>query len=431
MQVLKNIRYFLIVLGLSSIIFTIMFVLRPIEPNYFYCNEMKVYQFEILNISQEFLYPESCDQFDYHNGFENLENLIASNYIYQARPLYIIPVNLISNLVGVFNLSQTTNLLIATFLFQNLISYISIIILYDLIFKNKKYDVTKFFQLSLIVLLSPLFKWGLFDPSHQLLTMLVILFFSYSKINNLELNFINCFFIGMLFLAHRSFLVGFIWLLFFSNIDKIFRNIYFKFKLLFTSFVPYFLYDLYFRFVLQQDLFDNNASYWGQFIWIRDFIMGVERYQSQWHCVSIPANFRCYFVDNAKVIFYLSVPLLIFLIFQILYKNNLTFRRNTPVNYLVMISLFLYTFWSLIGWYPPIRFSYYSIGNLIIILFSFQFFQLKDRNIKTIAVSSYIIYCLSLNHWNDYLVLNFNLGMLVSFILLIPILFLTLNKQNI
>ena len=202
-----------------------MFVLRPIEPNYFYCNEMKVYQFEILNISQEFLYPESCDQFDYHNGFENLENLIADNYIYQARPLYIIPVNFIANLVGIFDLSQTTNLLIATFLFQNLISYISIIILYELIFKNKKYDVTKFFQLSLIVLLSPLFKWGLFDPSHQLLTMLVILFFAYFKINNFELNFINCFFIGMLFLAHRSFLVGFIWLLFFSNIDKIFKNI--------------------------------------------------------------------------------------------------------------------------------------------------------------------------------------------------------------
>ena len=125
-------------------------------------------------------------------------------------------------------------------MFQNLIAYISIIILYELIFKNKKYDVTKFFQLSLIVLLSPLFKWGLFDPSHQLLTMLVILFFAYFKINNFELNFINCFFIGMLFLAHRSFLVGFIWLLFFSNIDEIFRNIYLKFKLLFTSFVPYF-----------------------------------------------------------------------------------------------------------------------------------------------------------------------------------------------
>ena len=133
---------------------------------------MKVYQFEILNITNEFIYPESCDQLDYHKGFESLENLIGSDYIYQARPLYIIPVNLIANILGIFNLSQTTNLLIATFLFQNLISYISIIILYELIFKNKKYDVTKFFQLSIIVLLSPLFKWGLFDPSHQLLTML-------------------------------------------------------------------------------------------------------------------------------------------------------------------------------------------------------------------------------------------------------------------
>ena len=122
-----------------------MFVLRPIEPNYFYCNEMKVYQFEILNISQEFLYPESCDQFDYHNGFENLENLIADNYIYQARPLYIIPVNFIANLVGIFNLSQTTNLL-ATFLFQNLISYISIIVFMSLFLKIKNMMSQNFFN---------------------------------------------------------------------------------------------------------------------------------------------------------------------------------------------------------------------------------------------------------------------------------------------
>ena len=124
------------------------------------------------------------------------------------------------------------------------------------------------------------------------------------------------------------------------------------------------------------------------------------------------------------------MPLLIFLITQFLYKNNLSFRKNTPVNYLVMISLFLYTFWSFIGWYPPIRFSYYSIGNIIIILFSFQFFHLKDKNIKTIAISSYILYSLSLNHWNDSLVLNFNLGIVISLILLIPFFFITLSKYN-
>ena len=413
------------------LIFLFIFVLSPVEPNYFYCNEMKSYEFSVLDISQQFFYPESCDQYDYHKGFESLENLIASDYIYQARPLYIIPVNFIAKLISLFNLSQTTTLLIATFLFQNLISYISIVILYRLIFKDKKYNVTNFFHLSIIVLLSPLFKWGLFDPSHQLLTMLVVLFFSYFKINNFQLNFVNCFLIGLLFLAHRSFLIGFLWLLFFSDIKTIFKNIYVKISLLLSSFIPYLLYGFYFRFILQQELFDNNASYWGQFIWIADFLRGIERYQSQWHCVTIPANFRCYFVDNAKTIFYLLVPLLMFLTIQLLNSNNLSFKMNTSVNYLVMISLFLYTFWSFIGWYPPIRFSYYSIGNLIIILFSYQFFQLKDKNIKTIAISSYIIYCLSLNHWNDSLVLNFNFGIIISFVLLIPLLFSILKRQNI
>jgi len=201
--------------------------------------------------------------------------------------------------------------------------------------------------------------------------------------------------------------------------------------LLLSSFIPYLLYGFYFRFILQQELFDNNASYWGQFIWIADFLRGIERYQSQWHCVTIPANFRCYFVDNAKTIFYLLVPLLMFLTIQLLNSNNISFKMNTSVNYLVMISLFLYTFWSFIGWYPPIRFSYYSIGNLIIILFSYQFFQLKNKNIKTIAISSYIIYCLSLNHWNDSLVLNFNFGIIISFFLLIPLIFSILKRQSI
>lgn len=430
LKILNSIKYYSLVLFFSVLLFLIIFVLRPIEPNYFYCNEMKSYEFSFLDTSTQFLYPESCDQHDYHKGFESLNNLVANDYIYQARPLYIIPINLIAKLVSFFKLPQTTNLLVATFLFQNIIAYISIIILYKLIFKDNKYNFTKFLQLSIIVLLSPLFKWGLFDPSHQLLTLIVVLLFPYLKINNFELNFINCLLIGLLFLAHRSFLIGYIWLLFFSDIETIFKEIYLKLKFLFISFIPYLLYNFFFKFFLQQDLFDNNASYWGQFIWIVDFLRGVERYKSEWHCVTIPANFRCYFIDNAKTLIYLLVPLLIFLITQFLYKNNLSFRKNTPVNYLVMISLFLYTFWSFIGWYPPIRFSYYSIGNIIIILFSFQFFHLKDKNIKTIAISSYILYSLSLNHWNDSLVLNFNLGIVISLILLIPFFFITLSKYN-
>ena len=34
--------------------------------------------------------------------------------------------------------------------------------------------------------------------------------------------------------------------------------------------------------------------------------------------------------------------------------------------------------------------------------------MLKEKNIKTVALSSYIIYCLSLNHWNDSLKIALN-----------------------
>lgn len=73
----------------------------------------------------------------------------------------------------------------------------------------------------------------------------------------------------------------------------------------------------------------------------------------------------------------------------------------------------------LIGWYPPIRFSFYSIGNLVIVLFAILLFFTKDKNIKNVSIIIYSYYFLFINHWNAPEILNFSLGNIILISLLI------------
>ena len=115
------------------------FVFNIEEPDYFICNEINSYKYELFNNIVEFSYPKSCDQEAYHEGFSNLANILKDDFNYQSRPLYFVPVNLIYNFLKVFNISDTTNLLISTFLFQNIIALGAIIFLNEVISsKNSK-----------------------------------------------------------------------------------------------------------------------------------------------------------------------------------------------------------------------------------------------------------------------------------------------------
>ena len=94
------------------------------------------------------------------------------------------------------------------------------------------------------------------------------------------------------------------------------------------------------------------------------------------------------------------------------------------------LSIFIYVFWSFIGWYPPIRFSYYSVGNLIIILFALQFIELKNFTIRFLSLTSYLTYTLFLNHWNDPNVLAYNVGIYVSLFFLIILFLYSISRYK-
>ena len=147
--------------------------------------------------------------------------------------------------------------------------------------------------------------------------------------------------------------------------------------------------------------------------------------------MSIPLFLKCYLVDFFKTAIYLSV--LIVLCF-VNFKNISDKFKNLYKN--VLLKLFLiffvsFIFWSFIGWYPPLRFNLYSFGSFLTLLFCFQFALLNDGRVKTISNLSYVLYFISLNHWNYLGVIKINSGILLTILLVSLIIFETFFRKKI
>ncbi len=81
---------------------------------------------------------------------------------------------------------------------------------------------------------------------------------------------------------------------------------------------------------------------------------------------------------------------------------------------LLFTTLIIYVFWSLNGWYQPIRFTFYSIG--VLITFAFIFFALIEENIffNSLNLISYTTYFLFINNFWNPIVLDHNFGIVFS-----------------
>jgi len=98
---------------------------------------------------------------------------------------------------------------------------------------------------------------------------------------------------------------------------------------------------------------------------------------------------------------------------------------------LFLIFSVSFIFWSFIGWYPPLRFNLYSFGSFLTLLFCFQFALLNDGRVKTISNLSYVLYFISLNHWNYLGVIKINSGILLTILLVSLIIFETFFRKKI
>ena len=163
--------------------------------------------------------------------------------------------------------------------------------------------------------------------------------------------------------------------------------------MLIIALLPFVFYNLYI-FIFQDQLpYDENSSHYGQFIWLPLYLLTSKRYEGGWHCMEIPDFLGCYLVDNMQLFIYLIIPL----VFVLISKPKKFFKENIGYEKLIKFTFLIYLFYSLIGWYPPIRFSYYSLGNLLILLNVFLLIQNKSKFSQLLHFISISIFMISLN----------------------------------
>lgn len=405
----KKIIFYPVSILIGLFIYYLLFRLNIINPDYSFGipeNCVDVINYQISDSSNFFKYPFSCDQEMYYSGFENFSVVISETYNYQARPLYILGgsifYQLVNFILNILNIEFEYTTQVAIFLYQLLIVNSIVYILYKSLSRHVKISNFEYFSMLALVMINPIYKWGIFVPSHQTATLLLIAFFFYYSTINIPVNKNTALIFGLFFLFHRAFLISYLALVLYKNINNLLkRKTYIEnTKLLFYFLLPNLVYESFIRFILERSTYDANTEYWGQFIWIFDFVRGKVRYESEWHCVTIPENFICYLTDFKKMIMYIAFPVL--LIFSIYLLNYLLREHQSYllIKESIFISVSLFAFWSLIGWYPPIRFNFYSIGHFAtILLIIFLINEQKTINKALILLASFSAY-IFIPHWN-------------------------------
>ena len=379
-----------------------------------FCLEISNFKSEILNTDYEYVYPESCDQERYYSAFSDPKKLITTEHPYQTRPIFVGFIYLINLLVGLLaGSNEIFSLQISTFLGQILILSFGSSIILSTFSKFSNLRLSEKLLFHSLVLSSPLIKYALFDPSHQTITYLNIAFMIYVIKNYESINYSKfTILLGVLFLAHRPFLLVFIiYFLYLSKLKINLNNLILGLKGSAYVLLPYLVYRLTIL-SFGYEIYDGLTKKWGQFIWIYDFIRGKVRYASDWHCVTIPENFICYFQDSGNTFLLLLIPILSVL------TLFLTKKFNSNIEPIILKScLFYYFFWSLIGWYPPLRFNLYSLNYLFVLLLFVGYFQIERKSEKLFLITSNFIYFVSASHWNNPAILNIGSMFKLSFLL--------------
>ena len=332
MTILKELyKNFIISFIVSTFIFSFSFIFKIIDPNYFICNKLKTYKISFLNKIIEIYYPISCDQEPYYSAIKNLNNLFSEGYIYQGRPLYIAINKIFYEFLSLIFTSINDEIIlhISVHFFHLLVACFSAILIVKIFEIDQKLTLTNRFIIISLILLSPLFKWGAYDPSNQTLSLVVLLLTTYVlKFQRLNPKFSLIF--GMLSLVHRTFLVGFVFILLYNFwTSGNFKNLK-KYKSYILNglivLIPTVAFNLYIFLQINQTPYDANSSYWGQFIWIIYYFFGSRRFEGLFHCMDIPDFIFCYFVDNIKLFLYLLLPILFLIsikIFSVIKKSSL------------------------------------------------------------------------------------------------------------
>ena len=393
----------------NGLIYIIQFFLNKEKVDYFVCTSINTYSFNFFSNSLQLIYPESCDLKPYAVGIVNLNSYYdLTEFVYQDRPLFVLYIAIFFNLIKALSfstLSTYTILKISFFLGQLFLTSlicIYLLKLFDLVNLNIG---SKYFILPLLVSVSPLFKWHIFESTSMTFTFFIFIIGIYIFINNKNINLPFYFFgIGLLFLIHRSAILILLFFVINIVIDKSIR----KEKILSTLyfFIPVIFY--YISLFASSGFYDHQAEDWRQFIWVLDFLQGKETLQSGYFCQSPKLAIKCYVNDLIILSKYMAIPALACLSYIVLNFININEAVMRVIRSAIIFTLIINLFWLFIGWYPPIRFSYYGFGNFIIFISILIFFNLQNNISQSLFISGYLFYFILLNHWNSPLVVEPN-----------------------
>jgi hypothetical protein len=392
---LLNLWTLLVTLSLAFILFNS----NLISPDYYVCSRIVEQSFTFLNESVSFNFPYSCDENEYFLGFQDFKFIVFNDHSYQQRPLYIFIVYFLNEiLTPIFNLlgmDEKLGIYFSVITVHSIFLNISLYLILKIISINK---ITHFdiFFITILNILQPMAKWGIFGPSVQMLSLLTMVLPIYISKKDGTLSLKSSFIFGVLFMYNRATLVSFVIYLFFMFLKNREFNFYKNVLNSFSFFIPFAVYRLFFA-INNLTIFDTNTQTYQQFSWIIDYFTGGNRKFGEYYCHRIPGFIKCYFDGTLNLFSYLIIPLFISLICYVY-----LFRKNKNLFYLISITtIVIYSFWSLIGWYP-LRFIYYSIGNTINVLIIIGFFKLNKSNYAKILYSiPLIIYLTFLTMWNN------------------------------
>ncbi len=378
------------------------FIFLKDKVNYFLCTEIIEYQVRLFSRDMTFIYPESCDLAIYTDGIVNFLNLFnLENYVYINRPLFVMYIfvfyKVLSTILISFALSDLVLVKASFYVGQLFLTSFASMTVYKL-FSNLNFQVkNRYYYFPLIISLSPIFKWHIFESASMTFTFLIFVVGINFLLNFEYINSYKLFlFSGFLFLIHRSAVVIPALLLFYILISKKFKlkNIY---KIL-SFFVPSIIY--YSLINIFSDYTDHQAEGYKQFTWILDYFQGRDVNSGGYFCQTPTLATSCYLNDIIILLQYLAIPSIFVLAF-ILFRNKFDFKEIELIKYSVIFSLLINLFWLFIGWYPPIRFSYYGYGNFIIFMLIFIMLLIEDKFSLILFLLGYISYFLNLNHWNS------------------------------
>ncbi len=409
----------------NVIIYIFQFYFYKEKVDYFLCTELKNYSFKIFSKNFEVIYPESCDLNVYAEGVINIFSFYnLTEFVYLDRPIFVLYIAIIYNILNVTNflsMSSLATLKLSFFIGQIFLTSLSSIYLLK-IFNLVEINIgNKYILLPWLIAVSPMFKWHIFESTSMTFTFLIFLVGIYIVKNNKMIN-LNFYFIGIgfLFLIHRS---AFLILLFFVlssiinqelNRDKLKSVLYF--------FIPVTLY--YFSIYIFSSFSDHQAEEYRQFIWILDLLQGKETRVGGYFCQTPKSAIICYVKDIINLIKYLAIPTLTcFVYFSLNYSKLIKSIKNL-LNSSIIFCIVINFFWLFIGWYPPIRFSYYGFGNLIIFLSVLMFLNLNNKFSRISFSLGYTFYFIFLNHWNSPTVVEQNIYIQISvFLFFLAIIF--------